>query len=253
MAVAHAEGVMGTVVSFSVLEAKGRSEAQVKAAIGAAAKLMHRHDDIFSLWKQDSAMSRIRRGELALVDAPEEIGAVLELCEEARSLSKGFFDPFSMPGGIDPTGLVKGWSAEQALALLESQGATTAMVNAGGDIACLGRPDGGYWRIGIRHPWRASAFACLVEVESAVATSGEYERGRHLYDPIPRDSPRPVAATVVGARLALADAFATALAVGGEEVLETLAGLEGYEAYLIEADATERSTPGMRFAAAMPS
>ena len=245
--VVHEEPVMGTVVTFRV-EDSDLAETHIREAIGKASKMMHRHDDLFSTWKQESPMSRLRRGELRLDDAPSEIAEVLELCATARSRSGGWFDPFSMPGGIDPTGLVKGWSAERALQLLTDAGITSAMVNAGGDIACCGSPsEGGRWKIGIRHPWRADALACILEVEDAIATSGEYERGRHLFDPIGRQGLQPAAATVTGPSLAFADAFATAVAVGGDEALAIISLLEHYDAYLIRADGSEESTSGICF------
>ena len=238
---------MGTVVTFRV-EDSDLAEAHIREAIGEAAKLMHHHDELFSTWKAESPMSRLRRGELHLDDAPKEIAEVLELCATARSCSGGWFDPYSMPEGIDPTGLVKGWSAEHALQLLTDAGIKSAMVNAGGDIACCGSPiGGGRWKIGIRHPWRADALACVLEVESAIATSGEYERGHHLFDPIGRRGPQPAAATVTGPSLAFADAFATAVAVGGDEALAIISSLEHYDGYLIRADGSEESTGGICF------
>ena len=238
---------MGTVISFHI-EASEISETRIREALGEASRLLHRDDDLFSTWKPESPMSQLRRGELRLQDAPPGIAEVLELCAEARSLSGGWFNPFTMPGGIDPTGLVKGWSAERALAVLKEAGITSAMVNAGGDIACCGSPNGGgLWKIGIRHPWRADALACILEVKDAVATSGEYERGRHLIDPIGRQGPRPAAATVTGPSLAFADAFATAVAVGGDEALAIITALDHYDAYLIRADGTETSTSGISF------
>jgi thiamine biosynthesis lipoprotein len=238
---------MGTVVTFHV-ETSHLPEANVREAIGDAVQMMHRHDDLFSTWKSESPMSRLRRGEVRLDDTPLEIAEVLELCATARLLSGGWFDPFSMPGGIDPTGLVKGWSAEHALGILKEAGIGSAMVNAGGDIACLGAPSvGGRWKIGIRHPWRADALACVLEVNAAIATSGAYERGRHLADPIGRRGPQPAAATVTGPSLAFADAFATAVAIGGDEAFGIVASLDRYDAYLIRADGSEASTEGICF------
>lgn len=245
--IVHAEPVMGTVVSFHVV-AGGLAAERIHAAIRDAAALLHRHDELFSTWRPESPMSRLRRGELELGDAPSEIAEVLELCAQARSLSGGWFDAAAMPGGVDPTGLVKGWSAEAALALLARAGVDAAMVNAGGDIACLGSPPGGgSWKIGIRHPWRADALACVIAVDAAIATSGEYERGRHLVDPPGRQGRRPASATVTGPSCALADALATALAVGGDDAFASVAAIEGYDAYLIGTDGTERSTAGIRF------
>ena len=151
-----------------------------------------------------------------------------------------------MPGGLDPTGLVKGWAAEQALHILASAGVEAAMVNAGGDIALLGRPPGGSFRVGIRHPWRPDALACVLHADAAVATSGCYERGRHLVDPKGgRLATGTASATVTGPSLALADALATALAVGGDEAFDVVASLAAYDGYLIRADGTERLGVGI--------
>lgn len=248
--ITRAEPVMGTVVSISAVAAlEDHSDEALDNALADAAVLLHHDDELFSTWKPESPMSRVRSGELRLEEAPAEIAAVLDLCVSARAMSGGFFDPWALPGGVDPTGLVKGWSAERAAGVLAGSGVRSGMVNAGGDIACFGLPpDGGVWRIGIRHPWRAGALACILEVETSIATSGTYERGSHLFDPIGRRGPAPVSATVTGPSLALADALATAVAVGGDEALALVAELEGYDAYLIRPDGTEASTAGIRFA-----
>jgi FAD:protein FMN transferase len=80
-----------------------------------------------------------------------------------------------------------------------------------------------------------------------VATSGCYERGAHLVDPRTGRPASPAAsATVTGPSLALADALATGVAVGGDEALPAVAGLAGYAAYLIRPDGTETDT-GVEF------
>jgi thiamine biosynthesis lipoprotein len=248
-AIVHVEPVMGTVVSFQ-LYVDDCPEPAARARIEAACHRLHELEAMFTTWDAASPMSRYRSGALALAAVPPEIEEVLALCEEAKGLTGGWFDPWAMPGGVDPTGLVKGWAVEQALALVQADGVVAAMVNGGGDIAVFGRsPIDRLWRVGIRHPWRADALACVIETASAVATSGAYERGAHLLDP--RDGSRSTSvasATVTGARLAMADALATALAVGGDEVLEQIRSLDGYEAYLIRADGSEDATAGMVFA-----
>ena len=45
----------------------------------------------------------------------------------------------------------------------------------------------------------------------------------------------------------MADALATALAAGGDEVLGIVAGLDGYAGYLIRADGSEADTGGIPF------
>ena len=250
--ISHAEEVMGTVVSFDLRVASSVAPDGPADALAAACAELHRADETFSTWKPGSVMCRVRRGELAVTAAPPEVAEVLALCHVGKTLSRGWFDPWAMPGGVDPTGLVKGWAAELALGRLRVDGVDAALVNAGGDLIAFGRPSPGEtWRVGIRHPWRPDALAAVVDVRAAVATSGVYERGEHLFDPKSgAPSARAASATVTGPSLAIADALATALAVGGDEVLDALEGLDGYDGYLVRKDGSERWTEHMGFAAA---
>lgn len=246
--IVHVEEVMGTVVSFEVHPGDAGAQA-ARLAVAQACRLLHAADATFSTWDPRSPMSQLRRGEASLAAVPAEIPSVLALCRRAREMSKGWFDPWAMPGGLDPTGLVKGWAIEQALGVLRRAGIPAALVNGGGDLAAVGQPaGGGPWRVGIRHPWRPDALACVIGVDAAIATSGTYERGEHLTDPFTgRPAARTVSATVTGRDLAIVDALATALAAGGDEVLAVVAELEGYEGYLIRPDGSEESTEGMAF------
>ncbi len=223
----------------------------LSAPIRAACAELHRADEMFSTWRPDSPMSQVRQGALSVRDAPAPVAEVLALCEQVRDATGGWFDPWSMPGGVDPTGLVKGWAAERALAVLLRAGVHGALVNAGGDLCAAGRPaPGERWRVGVRHPWRPDALACIVHLDVAMATSATYERGPHLVDPrTGRPGARAASATVLGPDLAVADALATALAVGGDEVYEMVADLDGYDAYLVRRDGTEAWTEGVVFAA----
>jgi thiamine biosynthesis lipoprotein ApbE len=308
----HAEPAMGTVFSFTAVHGDLPPDA-VRAALAAACRILHRCDALFSTWDPDSPVSRFRRGEAALGQMPPEFTEVLRECRAAKQASGGWFDPWAMPGGFDPTGLVKGWATGQALEELRSAGLSGALINGGGDVAVFGSPaDGHRWRVGIRHPWRADALACVIEVGqgpvteerglepaggsggspprasivgqgpvteepglepagdsgpwgpgacprgggvpprasiAAVATSGPYERGAHLIDPATgRPAGRAASATVTGPSLALADALATGVAVGGDEALTVVAALDGYAAYLIRPDGSEADTGGIAFA-----
>jgi thiamine biosynthesis lipoprotein len=247
--IVHGEPVMGTVVSIHV-EAGECPAADARAAIGAACTRLHELDDIFSTWKPESPMSLFRSGLLSLRAAPPEMAVVLELCEQARVLSQGWFDPWAMPGGFDPTGLVKGWATEQALNVLRLAGLEAAMVNGGGDIALFGLPSGAKtWRIGIRHPWRPESLACVLEADRAVATSGCYERGPHLINPREGTMVFDTASgTVVGPSLAMCDALATALVVADDKGPELARSLAGYESYIVKSDGSEHSTEGIVFA-----
>ena len=47
--------------------------------------------------------------------------------------------------------------------------------------------------------------------------------------------------------MTVADALATGVAVGGDEALAVVAGLDGYAAYLIRPDGSEADTGGIAF------
>jgi thiamine biosynthesis lipoprotein len=196
-------------------------------------------------------MSRLRRGELALHDAPPEMAEVLERCAYARRATGGWFDPWAMPGGVDPTGLVKGWAAQRALADLEEAGVAAAMVNAGGDVVVCGQPEPGRpWRVGIRDPDDSSRCLCVVSTSAAVATSGTYERGAHVLDPhTGRPARGAVAATVAGPDLALADALATGLLAAGATGMTEVVRLPGYSALIIGTDGSPVSSEDFPVAA----
>ena len=85
---------------------------------------------------------------------------------------------------------------------------------------------------------RADAIAHVVELrEGAAATSGAYERGDHITDPLTSVAPRDWRSlTVVGPSLTLADAYATAAFAMGSAGLSWVSGHPGYRAYGISAD-----------------
>ena len=237
-------------------ETTAAATSEIAAAADRAIAVLHHVDHVFSTWQPDSPMSRLRRGEISLDDAPPEIAQVLELCRRACEASGGWFDPWSLPGGVDPTGLVKGWAVELALAELRASGAAGAMINAGGDIAVFGEPDEGQpWRVGIRHPLAADRLLTVVTLgghDRAVATSGNYERGLHVFDPHSGEAAQELlAATVVGPDLTFVDALATALLASGGKALARVAGLRGYSALIVEGDGNVRTTMG--FPASDPS
>lgn len=250
LAVTHVEHVMGTVVSFRVLPSDEVGLDHVGQLLAEACALLHRVDSVFSTWDARSPLSELRAGVRTIEQCPPVVAEVLERCSTAKVWSNGWFDPWAMPGGIDPTGLVKGWAADGALAVLRQPAVDAALVNAGGDVVGFGCPSpGARWRVGIRHPWRADALACVVHLDGAVATSATYERGAHLIDPHTGENrARAASATVCGPTLAMADALATGLAVGGDPVMAAIDALTGYEAYLVRPDGSEASTPGMPFA-----
>ena len=241
----HDEPVMGTVVTFDLYDSDAASK-DLQSFLDEAIEVLHDADDVFSTFKTDSPISRLRRGEITLGECPSKVAEVLELCRAARTISDGWFDPWSLPGGVDPTGYVKGWAAQRSLEVLRRSAIRGALVNAAGDTASFGYPQpGAAFRIGIVDPAATQRLACIVNSPGAVATSGVYERGGHLVDPhTGRPASRAASATVTGADLGLADALATALAVAGAPALPLVEALDNYEALIIGYDRTAAMTSG---------
>lgn len=248
----HAEPVMGTVVSIEV-RPHGAPMALTRSAVAAACATLHRADAVFSLYRADTPLARLRRGELTVEQCPPEVAEVVELCEHARTVSGGWFDPWALPGGFDPTGLVKGWAAREAARRLEAAGLGAGMVNAAGDIATFGAPrEWDAWRIGIRSPESADHLACVIGLDGALATSGSYERGAHIWD-VQTQAPagaEVASASVCGPDLALADALATGLVAAGADGLEAVTAA-GYEALLLLEDGRSIATTGFPALAAV--
>jgi thiamine biosynthesis lipoprotein len=199
---------------------------------------LHLVDERFSTYREESEISRLGRGTLALDDCSADVRAVLEECAELWRSTDGYFDVYA-PGRLDPSGYVKGWAVQVASDRLLAEGVANHSLNAGGDVRVRGGPaPGERWRIGIRHPWQADRVSQVVTgSDLAVATSGTYERGFHVINPRLGTPARGlVSVTVVGQDLGLADAYATAAVAMGEAGLDWLARLDGYECAAITED-----------------
>jgi thiamine biosynthesis lipoprotein len=79
---------------------------------------------------------------------------------------------------VDFGGIGKEYAADRVATIAQDGGARHGCVNLGGDVRVWGgRPDGGAWRVGIRHPRSPTATLAGVDLlDGAVATSGDYER-----------------------------------------------------------------------------
>lgn len=237
----HLEHCMGTVFSIDI-----RTPGTWTAAIDAVVDWLHFVDAAFSTYRDDSDISKMRRGELQLADANSYVGEVLERCALAQEVTGGFFTAFP-DGRLDPTGLVKGWAIECASALLRQHGASDHAVNGGGDVQLSGEAaPGRSWRVGISDPHeRGRVLGVVSGRDLAVATSGIAERGRHIVDPFTGQPARGLASvTIVGPELTDVDAYATAAFAMGAGALDWVESLDTYEAMVVSGDGTSRWTSG---------
>lgn len=238
---------MGTVVSIEI--ADDLPPAELTALLDRTCAWLHEVDERFSTYRPDSEVCRFRRGELAVDDLSPDMRHVLDTCADLWRETDGYFDIYAK-GLLDPSGYVKGWSVEVASARLAAAGSTRHYINAGGDIRTRGTATGGEpWRVGIRHPWEPDKISWVLTVtDGAVATSGTYERGDHVWNPrtgAPARGLRSV--TVVGPDLARADAYATAALAMGEPGGTWLANLadRGYESAVVTDDGRAFRSTGL--------
>lgn len=124
------------------------------------------------------------------------------------------------PGGLalDLSGVAKGYAADALADLLAEQGIRHCLTEVGGELAGRGvRPDGDPWWVDLETPPGIVLPPLRVALhQCAVATTGTYRKGDHSIDPRtgrPADN-GVIAVSVVASSAALADALATALAVG---------------------------------------
>ena len=181
-------------------------------------------DSAFSTYKDNSFISRLRRGEIEIGQCPKDVQEVWDACQNAKYLSNGAFDPWAVAGGFDPSGYVKGWAADHVAQILVSAGCGHVQVNAAGDLTLRGgnlleTGEVEPWKIGVVNPDNKQEVLRIFEIyDGAIATSGTYERGAHIVDPFSGlIAIGAKSATVVGPNGGLTDALATALMVTGDE------------------------------------
>jgi thiamine biosynthesis lipoprotein len=212
--------VMGTVVSL----ATPGSDIQAMRAV--VRDVLVGADQRFSTFRSDSELSRLRRDRGGVPTMSDDMQEVLTECLSLQRRTHGAFRPTDPRGVVDTTGYVKGWAMARAERALRQCGWKDWNLGVGGDVVVAGHNGDRPWHVAVRHPMLPGAVAEVLAVsDAAVATSGEYERGRHIWG-----SPQPSggSVTVVGPRIEVADALATALWVCADTAPRWLRGFPEY-------------------------
>jgi thiamine biosynthesis lipoprotein len=218
-----------------------------KAHMSKVYEIFTQIDEQFSTYKSTSEISQINLGKLPLSAASSAMQQVLRACEATKQETDGYFD-ISHNGQLDPSGYVKGWAIAQAAEYLSTQGFKNFYVNIAGDIQTAGyNEEGKPWRVGIQNPFNPAEIIKVVHLSgNAIATSGNYLRGNHIYNPHqPAQAPTElVSLTVIAQGIIDADRFATAAFAMGSAGLSFLATHPSLEAYGIDSTGTATFTPG---------
>lgn len=137
------------------------------------------------------------------------------------------------PGSMLDLGAVgKGFAGDEAVQVLKGNGISSALLDIGGNIQAVGtKPDGSYWRVGLKDPFSGGVLGVIQVADEAVVTSGSYERyfigedGKrygHIMDPFtgyPVDN-GVASVSVIAGEGKLCDALSTSLFVMGREGAE---------------------------------
>ena len=172
---------------------------------------------------------------------------------------------FLRPGiRLDFGAIGKGIAAQAALETLRTLGTTVAMCSLAGDIACGDPPAGSDgWMIDVESGIEGVPPCRLILRNQCVSTSGDESqhldvngiRYSHVIDPRTGHAvTRRIAATVVCRDGAVADALATALCVGGPEMLAHVSDVHNalgavsigdFQARVVEITSSSQRTPSI--------
>jgi thiamine biosynthesis lipoprotein len=184
------------------------------------------------------------------VPSQSELDALLPLADDRQIQVDADAGTVTVQHGmiLDLGGLAKGYAADCAADALRRLDIRHAIINAGGNVYAIGRkPDGGSWRVGIRHPRKDGALLGVTEaVDQAVVSSGDYERYfeadgiryHHILDPkTGRPASGAISVTIVDSRSLMADVLSTTVFVLGKESLKNLLPqFDGTEALIMDED-----------------
>jgi len=196
-------------------------------------------DERFSTYKSTSEISKINRSEISSPNYSADMKTVFALAEETKQQTNGYFDIKKSDGSYDTAGLVKGWAIFKAAQILWAKGLNNFYINVAGDIQVSGRNHQNQkWRIGIQNPFnkKQESIKIVYLAEGGIATSGTYVRGSHIYNPTQNRTTMAdiVSLTVVGKNVYEADRFATAAFAMGQEGINFIENLSGFEGYMVD-------------------
>ena len=147
---------------------------------------------------------------------------------------------------IDLGAIAKGYAVDKAVRRLKESGVRSALVNAGGNVYCLGKKGSRKWRVGVRHPRKPAEIVFYLNLENqGAATSGDYEqffildkkRYSHIINPKtgwPVDN-NISSVTIIAPDAATSDGLSTTVFVlGKEKGLELAEKMDGVEVKIIE-------------------
>lgn len=161
---------------------------------------------------------------------------------------------------IELGAIAKGYIADRLKEYLLSQGVSSAIINLGGNVLCIGsKPDGTPFKIGIQKPFadHSETIAVMDITDKSVVSSGVYERCfeqdgilyHHILNPktgYPYDNDL-IAVTIISDQSVDGDALSTTcFALGLEKGSELANSLDDVEAIFVTTDHEIHYTDGFK-------
>lgn len=192
------------------------------------------------------------------VPSKEEIQTLLRNVGSEKVSVEGNSVRLENGAQLDLGAIGKGAAGDEVVRILKENGINSALLDIGGNIQLIGQKNGTDWRLGIRNPFGEGTAGVLEISDTAVVTSGNYERfftdesGKvygHIIDPAtgyPADSGL-ASATIVASEGKRADALSTAIFIMGlENAAEYWRENCDFEMILISQDGEIHLTEGLR-------
>lgn len=189
----------------------------------------------------------------ARIPSKEEINTALNLINYKDVLidEKNKSVKLNSPNeSIDLGGIAKGYAADKAREVLESQGIKSAYLNLGGNIVAIGnKTDGTPWNIGIQDPLknRGQYFGIVKVSNKSVVSSGSYERffikdNKKYHHILNTKTGYPsesgiLSSTIISNKSIDGDALSTiTFTLGLEKSMEIIEKIDGVDAILVTND-----------------
>lgn len=237
--------------TFYTITIVGEDQQTAKKVIEICFENTAKLEKLFDRFASDSEIYKLNQSKILKVSAPTQ-----EIIEEGLKIQKitnGAFDLdldslqnieikqnmviLSPQGMIDLGGIAKGYVLDKTIKILAENGIENALLDFGGDIYALGKNKGKLWKIGVKNPFNKDKILITLSLENkAIATSGNYERGKHIINPankLPADECASV--TIIAPEATLADGLATGVFVlGVKDGLKLIENLDNVEGIIVD-------------------